>query len=129
MAAVDAREELKRELKRHPRVAMQGLLEDAGARERLAEAVPTFVPFKGQGYAAVLWLLDWDHRLPSRDLVLRLYAYYTEDAHKAGLKSFDERRALVARDEIFPEFDVPDFGGLSADEAYEAELPASGPPK
>jgi hypothetical protein len=127
MAGVDLREELKRELRRHPRVVLQKLFDDAGAR--LADQLPSFVPFKGQGYAAGLWVIDWDHRLPSRDLVLRLYAYYTDEARKQGLRSFEERNALIGREEIFPEFDVPDFSNLSADEAYEAELPKDGPPR
>lgn len=127
--AVDLRDELKRGLVRHPRVMLQKLFEGAEACDGLAAALPSFVPFKGPGYAAALWILDWDHRLPSRDLVLRLYAYYSEDARRAGFKSYEDRKALIAREEIFPEFDVPDFSGLHADEAYESDLPAGGEPK
>ena len=129
MAVADLREELKSGLKRHPRVVLQELFGDTATREALAASLPNFLPFKGSTYAAALWVLDWDHRLPSRDLVLRLYAYYTEDAKRAGLKSFEDRQAQIAREELFPEFDVPDFAGLVADEAYEADLPASGAPK
>jgi hypothetical protein len=126
--AVDLREELKRGLRRHPRVALQGFFDD-DARAQLAAAVPSFVPFKGSEYAGALWVLDWDHRLPSRDLILRLYAYYTDDARKAGLRSLEERQAQIAREELFPEFDVPDYAGLFADEAYEADMPAAAVPK
>jgi hypothetical protein len=129
MAQVDLRDELTRGLRRHARVALQGLFEDPQERTRLAAGVPTFVPFKGKGYAGVLWVLDWDHRLPSRDLILRLYAYYTDEARRNGFRSYEDRQAHIAREELFPEFDVPDFGGLSADEAYEAEMPAAAPPK
>jgi hypothetical protein len=126
---VDLREELKRELIRHPRVAHQELFGAREAREKLAAQVPAFVPFRASAYAAVLWVVDWDHRLPSRELVLRLYAYYTEDARRAGLKSLEDRKAQIGREEIFPEFDVPDLAGLQADESYEAELPLAGGPK
>lgn len=128
MPRVDLREELKKELRRHPRVSHQDLFEDTGAREKLAQVLPAFVPFKGDGYAAALWVLDWDHRLPSRDLVLRLYAFYSDDACRAGLRSFDDRQGAISREDLFPEFDVPDFAGLAADEAYEAEMPAAGLP-
>ena len=47
MGSVDLREELKRGLRRHPRVALQGFFDDAEALARLAAALPTFVPFKG----------------------------------------------------------------------------------
>src|SRR3954447_3608344 len=125
MANVDLREELRRDLRRHPRVALQGFFSDPETLGKLASALPNFVPFKGAHYAGVLWVLDWDHRLPSRDLILRLYAYYSDDARRAGLKNFDERQGQIAREELFPEFDVPDFGALVADEAYEAEMPAA----
>jgi len=35
----------------------------------------------------------------------------------------------IAERDRYPEFDVPDFGGLVADEAYEAEMPSAEPPK
>ena len=129
MTALDLRGELLRQLERHPRVALQGLVADGAARERIAAALPTFVPFRSGQYLAALWVLDWDHRLPSRDLVLRLYVYYSEERRAAGWKSLEERKAQIAAEEIFPEFDVPDFGGLIADEAYESEAGLDGEPK
>src|SRR5256885_4862079 len=129
MGVIDLREELRRGLRRHPRVALQGLFDDGEARARLAASLPTFVPFKGTHYAGALWVLDWDHRLPSRDLILRLYAFYGEDIKRSGQRSFEDRQAQIAREELFPEFDVPDFAGLAADEAYEAEMPAAALPK
>lgn len=129
MPSVDVRQELRRELRRHPRVVHQGFFSDAAAREQLAEQLPGFQPFGGREYAAVMWVLDWDHRLPSRGLLLRFYAYYGEEGRRAGERSFEDRRARIDREDLFPEFDVPDFGGLIADEAYEAEMPVDGPPK
>jgi hypothetical protein len=129
MPGTDLREFLKRELRRHPRVAHQNLFEGEAAQERLAAPLPAFVHFKGQAYFSGLWLLDWDHRLPSRELVLRLYAYYSEDSRQLGLRSLAERDAQIAREDLFPEFDVPDYAGLYADEAYESELTLDGEAK
>ncbi len=129
MSARDLRDELRREIRRHPRVALQDLLGSDADREKLATALPTFIPFRAPTYAAGIWVVDWDHRLPSRELVLRLYAFYSEESLKDGLASFDERKEQIKSEELFPEFDVPDFAGLVADEAYEAELPLNAPPK
>jgi len=129
MPGTDLRDWLRRELRRHPRVVHQNLFEGEAARERLASSLPTFVPFKGHSYTAALWMLDWDHRLPSRDLILRVYAYYTDDSLPLGLRSLADRDAQIAREDLFPEFDVPDYAGLFADEAYEAELSLEGEAK
>src|SRR5438093_915372 len=129
MAGRDLRDELRRELRRHPRVALQNLFGTDGDREKLATAMPNFTPFRAQNYAAGIWVIDWDHRLPSRELVLRLYAFYSEESLTDGLASFKDRDELIKSEEIFPEFDVPDFAGLVADESYEAELPLTEPPK
>jgi hypothetical protein len=129
MPQVDPRRDLERELRSHPRVAFQGLLGDPAERALLIQALPSFVPFEGKRYSSVMWVADWDHRLPSRDLILRLYAFYGEESRRAGERSYDERKSRIAREDLFPEFDVPDFSGLMADEAYEAEMPVGGTPK
>jgi hypothetical protein len=123
------RQQLGNELLRHPRIAHQGLFEAEADVARLLASVPEFVPFRRDGYACGLWVLDWDHRLPSKNTVLRLFAYYSEAARAASRKDFDARAAEIAAEDIFPEFDVPDFSGLSADEAYESAFPATENPK
>lgn len=129
MPGIDLREELKRDMRRHPRVVYQKLFEDGATRDKLASVLPSFVPFRGEAYSDALWVLDWDHRLPSRELVLRLYAFYSPEAKAIGLRSLEERHSQIAREDLFPEFDVPDFAGLQADEAYESELTLEGEPK
>jgi hypothetical protein len=126
MAGIDPRDEFKRELRRHPRLLQQKLVSEPEAIDALAGRLPKLVPFRGNAYAGALWILDWDHRLPSRDLVLRLLAFYTPEERERCLRAFEERRTQIARDDLFPEFDVPDFAGLPADEAYEAELTLTG---
>jgi hypothetical protein len=126
MAPLDLREELKRDLRRHPRVELQGLFESTADREKLAQALPVFLPFRGKTYKAVLWVADWDHRLPSQNIIVRLFAYYSSQGRRVAEASFAERKAQIADETIFPEFDVVDFAGLPGDEVYEADGPVGG---
>jgi hypothetical protein len=126
MAELDLRDELKRGIKLHPRLAAQRLFQNPADIQRIAAALPVFLPFKGKAYKAAMWVLDWDHRIPSRDYVVRLYAFYSAQGKAIGELSFADRFAQVEREDLFPEFDVSDFGGLAADEVYEAEGPIGG---
>jgi hypothetical protein len=109
----------------HPRVAYQGLFGDGAVRSNLAATLPTLTPFRARYHGAIS-VIDWDHRLPSRNLALRIFAYYDADALAAGEESFDDRLEEIGTRDRYPEFDVPDFGDLPADEAYECELAADG---
>jgi hypothetical protein len=123
--AEDLRTLVAADLRRHPRVAYQGLVpgEDAGAR--LAAALPPMPPFRTE-YAGAITVVDWDHRLPSRALSLRIFAYYTDKTLAAGQEAFDDRLEEIGGRDRYPEFDVPDFDNLAADEAYEIELSPEG---
>ena len=88
MGELDLREELKRGVKLHPRVMTQNLFMNDADRARLAAAVPVFLPFRGKSFKAVLWIIDWDHRLPSRDCIIRLYAYYSSQGRALGQRAF-----------------------------------------
>ena len=124
-AVTDLRLLLAGELRRHPRVAYQGLFGEPDAGTRLATSLPVMPPFR-QPYAGAISVVDWDHRLPSRALVLRIFAYYRPDTLAAGQEAFDDRLEEIGRRDRFPEFDVPDFDHLVADEAYEVELAIDG---
>jgi hypothetical protein len=126
MAGLDLRDELKRGVKLHPRVAAQNLFGTPEELARIAAALPVFQPFKGKVYKAAMWVLDWDHRIPSRDYILRLYIFYSGQGHAIGELAHAERLRQIEAEDIFPEFDVSDFAGLSADEVYEAEGPVGG---
>ena len=126
--ALDLRDFLRAELRVHPRLKQQALLARPDEGTRLAAALPPLVPFAGAQYVAAEWMVDWDHRLPSRQSMLRLYAHYTEDRRREAQRALETRLAEIAKDDLFPEFDVPDFIGLPADEAYETELDLSGNP-
>lgn len=126
MADLDLREELKRAVKLHPRVSTQGLFKETADLNKLASTLPVFLPFKGKSYRAAMWVLDWDHRIPSKDFILRLYAFYSSQGKALGELSFADRSQQIEREDLFPEFDVSDFAGLAADEVYEAEGPVGG---
>lgn len=114
-----------RTLRLHPRVAYQGFFAEDDGRSQLVGNVPELVPFH-QSYHAGLAIVDWDHRLPSKQLTLRLYLYYDEWTFAEGESAFDQRLEDIGARDRFPEFDVPDFGELPADEVYEAEIAATG---
>jgi hypothetical protein len=121
----DLRQLVATDLRRHPRVAYQGLMSETGAGARLAAALPEMPPFR-HPYTGALSVIDWDHRLPSRALVLRIFAYYRPESLATGQEGFDDRLEEIGRSDRFPEFDVPDFDHLVADEAYEVELTTTG---
>ena len=103
----------------HPRVLYQRILRGPKDAERFASVVPRMVPFKRNDYFAFIPILDWDHRLPSRELILRVYAYYSEESSEVGWADQKARAQDIERLDKYPEFDVPDFTDLIADEAYE----------
>ena len=125
---LDLRDLLKNQLFLHPRIAAQPEIAAATKGARLAAELPPLVPFGGAQYAGGDWVLDWDHRLPSRQSILRLSAYYTDERRQNARAARELRLAEIRREDLFPEFDVPDLAGMPADEAYEAELEAGGAP-
>jgi hypothetical protein len=126
MADLDLREALRNEIRPHPRVATQQIFASKESKTQLANLLPVFLPFGGRTYQAAMWILDWDHRVPSREIVLRLYAYYSQAGRAIGETSFVERQSKIQTEDLFPEFDVSDFSGLVADEVYEAEGTVTG---
>jgi hypothetical protein len=111
------------ELQVHPRVLQQGIAQEAAARI-LAEALPKVQPFREHEVHSMVGVLDWDHRLPSKQLTLRLHVLYDREARGRFDQALGRRREEIAGRDLYPEFDVPDFGGLPADEAYDIELNA-----
>lgn len=115
------------QLRRHPRVIYQKIADDPEQRGRLRASLPFLAPFSGQSYAGLIPVLDWDHRLPSQVALLRIYAFYTHDRHTDAQGELDRRQAAIEARDTYPEFDVPDYGRVLADEEYEADVdPARG---
>ena len=123
--STDLRTFVARELRLHPRVAYQGLLtgEDDGAL--IAAELPPLPPFRDDFVGAIA-VADWDHRLPSTAMALRVYGYYDEASLAAGYEAYDDRLEEIGSRDKYPEFDVPDFDGMAANEAYEIELTPDG---
>src|SRR5262249_44334765 len=96
--------------------------EATAARERLATMLPRVTPFRGRAVHKTVAILDWDHRLPSRQLTLRLHLLYDEAGAARFERGFAERVDEVQKRDLFPEVDVPDFGELPGDESYDADL-------
>jgi hypothetical protein len=105
----------------HPRVVQQGLT-DKKAREIFNAARTQLVPFRGHSTHAAVALLDWDHRIPSKVFTLRIHVCYSKEARSRLQLALDRRAEEIAGRDLFPEFDVPDYAGLPADESYDAEL-------
>jgi hypothetical protein len=126
--SLDLRDLLRAEMRTHPRIAQQKLFQRSDEAARIAAALPPLVPFGEAQYESALWIVDWDHRLPSRQAVLRLYACYSAERRQQLENAYATRLAEQAKEDLFPEFDVSDFIGLPADEAYEADLDLTGSP-
>jgi hypothetical protein len=105
----------------HPRVAQQQLGDETIGR-LVAAALPRLTPFRDHAVQSVVAALDWDHRLPSKALVLRFHVCYDGKTRQLFDQALARRKAEIAERDLFPEFDVPDYGGLPADEAYDVEL-------
>lgn len=121
----DLRNLVAANLRLHPRVAYQGLCADSKAAETIAASLRPLTPFL-HDYVGAICILDWDHRLPSKVLALRIYAYYEEASLEAGQEAYDDRLEVIGDSDKYPEFDVPDFDQLAADEAYEIEIGIEG---
>ncbi len=109
------------ELSIHPRIAQQGIEKDK-AQALFEATLPRVQPFRDHAVHSMVGVLDWDHRLPSKQLTLRLHVLYDEAARGRFDQALARRREEIVARDLFPEFDVPDFAGLPADEAYDVEL-------
>ena len=109
------------ELSIHPRIAQQGIEKDK-AQALFEETLPRVQPFREHAVHSIVGVLDWDHRLPSKQLTLRLHVLYDDAARTRFDQALGRRREEIVARDLYPEFDVPDFAGLPADEAYDVEL-------
>ena len=109
-------------LRVHPRLLQQGIGDTREERDRLYAALPRVVPFGGRKPLRVIAILDWDHHLPSRQLMFRLHLAYDDLAVTRLEQAFADRGREMKRRNLYPEFDLPDYEELPADESYEAAI-------
>jgi hypothetical protein len=109
------------ELSVHPRVAQQAITQEK-AQAAFESALLRLQPFREHAVHSTAAVLDWDHRLPSKQLTMRLHVLYDAEARKRFDEALDRRQEEITARDVYPEFDVPDFAGLPADEAYDIEL-------
>ena len=105
----------------HPRLSHQRL-DSPEQFQALSRALPEFVAFRGRKVEEAVALLDWDHRLPSRSVILRLHLCYSAGTEAVIRRAIADRQEHIAARDLYPEFDVPDYSGLPGDEIYECEL-------
>ncbi|MCA9682539.1 MAG: hypothetical protein KC457_10120, partial [Myxococcales bacterium] len=110
------------ELRVHVRVQDQGVCADESLRKKLHQTMPALSPYGSNRYAAIRAVLDWDHQIPSEYMLLRVYTAYSR--HEARLldTQIRARDQAIAADNVYPEFDLPDYGELDSSETYIAVL-------
>ena len=111
-------------LKVHPRIGDQGHMPDAATRSALADALPQLSAFGGKGFSSVRAILDWDHQLPSQYYLLRVLASYDDRDRERVEAVVDDRDEEIVETNLYPEFDLPDYGEIDASESYVAVLRA-----
>ena len=109
-------------LRVHVRLQEQGVLPTEEFRTKLLAAMPELVPYGSNQYAAVRAIVDWDHQIPTDYMLLRIYTAYSR--HEARLldTQIRARDQMIAADNVYPEFDLPDYDNLDSSETYIAAL-------
>ena len=67
-------------------------------------------------------ILDWDHQIPSQFILLRVLACYDDDVIKRVDAILKDRDDEINETNLYPEFDVPDYGEIEASETYVAVM-------
>ncbi len=118
------RRAITHELKVHPRIVDQGHAPDAAALAQLVDALPALSAFGTKSFSSVAAILDWDHQLPSQFHLLRLLASYDKRDEERVRAVVEDRDDEITETNLYPEFDVPDYGEIDASESYVAVLRA-----
>lgn len=111
-----------RELKVHVRIQDQGKAPTEEQLEQIAETLPDVVAFGENAFAGVRAVLDWDHQIPSKYALLRIFACYRDIDLERLDAMLEDRDEEIADGNLYPEFDVPDYGDLDSNESYVALL-------
>lgn len=111
---------LRDELKVHVRIKDQGKAPSEEQLRTLADTIPDVVAFGENAFAGVRAVLDWDHQIPSKYVLLRILASYRAGDLERLDAMIEDRDEEVAEGNLYPEFDVPDYGDIDASESYVA---------
>jgi hypothetical protein len=109
-------------LRVHVRLQEQGVLPTEELRMKLLAAMPELVPYGSNQYAAVRAILDWDHQIPTDYMLLRIYTAYSRHESRLLDTQIRARDQMIASDNLYPEFDLPDYDNLDSSETYIAAL-------
>ena len=99
------------ELQVHPRVLQQGIAQ-AAAQRVYDTARPKIFPFREHAVHSTVGVLDWDHRLPSKQLTLRVHVLYDGEA-----RTIKDRKPIgkFAPGDFFGEINLLQTSAASAD--------------
>ena len=113
---------LTKELKVHVRIKDQKNDFNDEQLAALVDAVPSLRAFGEHHFHAVRAVLDWDHQIPSQFALLRILACYTPQDLERVDAVLADRDEEISENNLYPEFDVPDYGEIDASENYVALL-------
>lgn len=116
------RKALRDELKIHVRIKDQNNAPSEAQLAKLADALPDVIAFGDNAFHAVRAVLDWDHQLPSQYSLLRILGCYRELDLERLEALIEDRDEEITEGNLYPEFDVPDYGDIDGSESYVALL-------
>ena len=102
----------------HVRLGERGKAVRQHIDDLLGAGAISFPPPPRRQYCERFVFLDWDHQLPSQIVLFRIYAAYEAETAKKLRAAIAERDRVISEDDLYPEFDLPDYGELDADEQY-----------
>lgn len=111
---------LRHELRVHVRLGDQGKAPTPEQLELLAETIPDVMAFGENSFHGVRAVLDWDHQIPSKYALLRILGCYRAIDMERLDALLEDRDEEIAEGNLYPEFDVPDYGDLDSSESYVA---------
>lgn len=105
-------------LKVHVRLTDQGHHPSEEELRALAASLPPLSAFSDHRFRSVRVVLDWDHQLPSQYVLLRIFGCYDDEADRHVERLLASRDAEIGDMNLYPEFDLPDYGEIEGSETY-----------
>lgn len=105
-------------LKVHVRLTDQGHNPSEEQLRALAASLPPLSAFSDHRFRSVRVVLDWDHQLPSQYVLLRIFGCYDDEADRHVERLLASRDAEIGEMNLYPEFDLPDYGEIEGSETY-----------